>query len=121
MQWRSKQRLFHGWRHVINLQLSYENLESPFSATLLYNVFGARIAEVGKGGLPDTYEQPVHRLDVVTGLTLGQGWSVKASGRNLLSQGSMITQGDEIVEEVSDGWSVGLGVSWSAPGRDDAE
>ncbi|MFT5682487.1 MAG: hypothetical protein ACI8RZ_003405 [Myxococcota bacterium] len=104
--------------YVINLQLSYEGLDSPFSTSLLYNVFGPRIAEVGKNGLPDTYEQPIHRVDAVAALAMGRGWRLSVSGRNLLGQGSQMTQGDETVKAVSDGWTVGLGLSWKAEARE---
>jgi hypothetical protein len=104
--------------YVINLQTSYESLDHPVSASLLYNVFGPRISEVGKGGLPDTYEQPIHRIDAVVGLALRGGWSVKASGQNLLSQPTVFTQGDEVVASTAQGWSAGLGVSWRATPRE---
>lgn len=98
--------------YVLNLQLTYEGLDSPFSAAVLYNVFGPRIAEVGDGGLPDTYEEPVHRLDATAGLRLSDAWRFKVSGRNLLNYPSIFTVGDEVSSEVRTGWSLGVGLSW---------
>ena len=99
--------------YVLNLQLTYEGLEAPLALALLYNVSGPRIAEVGDAGLPDTYEQPVHRLDASATVRLSDAWRFKLSGRNLLDAPSRLTIADQTVREIRTGWSLGLGLSWS--------
>lgn len=99
--------------YVLNLQLTHEGMDSPVSAAILYNVFGPRIAQVGDGGLPDTYEQPMQRLDVSASLQVAESWRVKMSARNLLDSPSVFTVGDEVVSVVRLGWSVGIGLTWA--------
>ena len=48
---------------VANLQFSYDNPDLDLQAALLFNMAGERIVDVGTQGLPDSYEQPVARLD----------------------------------------------------------
>ena len=48
---------------VANLQISYDNPDRDLQAALLFNMAGERIVDVGTQGLPDSYEQPVARLD----------------------------------------------------------
>jgi hypothetical protein len=45
---------------VANLQLGYRKPDNSLEATLLYNVFGRRISQVGVFGAPDIYEQDFH-------------------------------------------------------------
>ena len=116
----SKQRPLQGqspW--VYNAQLSYEGADSPVRAAVLYNVSGPRITQVGTNGVPDQYQQPVHRLDTVVNVDLGAGWSSRLSGRNLLDSPSVETVGNQTSLSIRRGWQVGLGVSWQAPGKDE--
>ena len=48
---------------VANVQFSYDNPDRDLQAALLFNMAGERIVDVGTQGLPDSYEQPVARLD----------------------------------------------------------
>ena len=43
---------------------SYDNYDWGTGATLLYNIFGERLAAVGTYGIPDVYEQPRGSLDL---------------------------------------------------------
>lgn len=99
--------------YVYNLQLTYEGLDVPLAVAVLYNVSGPRITSVGDGGLPDTYEQPAHRLDGSASWRLSDAWRLKVSGRNLLNTPARFTVGDQTASEVRTGWSVGLGLSWT--------
>ena len=65
---------------VVNAQLSWDDLDRRRSVALLYNVFGPRIVDVGTSGIPDTYEMPVHRVDVAS-QGIGPHWSVGRRGR----------------------------------------
>ena len=103
---------------VTNLALSWEGADSPITSSLLYNVAGPRITQVGVNGIPDQIAQPVHRLDAVVGWTFAPGWVARATGRNLLDSPSTETIGDEVALTFREGWRVGLGLTWEPPPRD---
>lgn len=111
----SKERPLQGQSpYVVNLQLGYDHEELGTNATLLYNVFGPRIAEVGAQGAPDVYEQPFHSLDVVLKQRLPGGFSVGLTVKNLLDLPVEVTQGDEqLVERLYKGRAVSLSLGWS--------
>ncbi len=100
--------------YVANLQLGYEPPEGVATMTVLYNSFGRRLAEVGALGAPDTFEEPVHLIDVVGGLRFGGGWSISLKAKNLLDPWRRYTQGDMVIEEVKTGREVSLGLGWKA-------
>ena len=95
--------------YVLNLQAGYDEVESGLSVSVLYNVFGPRIMEVGALGAPDIYEQPFHQLDVVATHRVGL-WRLGLRAQNLLDLPAQWTQGDQIVE----GRTRGRGLSLSA-------
>ena len=68
---------------ALNAQAGYDNIESRTSLSVLFNVFGRRIESVGVQGLPDIYEEPVPRLDVVASQGIGRV-KVGVKGQNLL-------------------------------------
>lgn len=71
---------------VANLQLSYDSPDSYHSATLVYNVFGERIAYGGRGGLDDVYEKPFHSLDFTYTFFPTLSTSIKLKAKNLLGE-----------------------------------
>lgn len=99
--------------YVANVQLGYEPLDHPVWGTVLYNISGPRVVEVGTNGLPDTLETPARSLDAVLGCALSPRWSVRLKGGNLLDSATTATVGSMQVRSVSAGRSVGLGVSWA--------
>lgn len=98
---------------VVNAQVSYENPDIRTTVALLYNVFGPRIVEVGTSGIPDAYEMPVHRVDLVWTQGLGEHFQARMRGANLLDWPARQKTGDEVSEETRDGWSAGLGLTWT--------
>ena len=82
---------------------------------MLYNVFGRRIVEVGAQGAPDSYELPVHRLGLVANQRLGAGFGMSVKFQNLLDAVAPVIQGNKTVEEIRNGWGVGVGIKWSPP------
>lgn len=98
---------------VVNLQLSYENPDLRTNIAALWNVFGPRIVQVGTAGIPDSYEAPVHRVDLVVAQGIGEHFQVRAKGTNLLDWPIRELTGDQISEEVRDGWTAGLGLTWT--------
>lgn len=79
--------------YVINAGLTYLSPGGRTSASVLYNVAGERILEVGSGGLPDAYEQPRSILDASLEYLLARDLSVKVDARNLLNSEYLMTQG----------------------------
>lgn len=98
--------------YVVNLNAGYRHADIG-ELNLLYNVIGARITDVGIEGLPDTYEQPMHRLDLVAMRSLGQGLKLKLTASNLLAQKVQLEQGGVIVNTYDPGVSFGLGLDWT--------
>lgn len=97
---------------VLNLSLGYANPQVG-ELDLLYNVIGERITDVGIQGLPDTYEQPFHRVDLVASRALGRGLRLKLTAANLLAQRVQLEQGGLIVNAYDPGVSFGLGLDWT--------
>ena len=100
---------------VVNAQVGWDFAPTGTGFSLLYNVFGPRLVEVGSSGLPDTWEQPVHRLDALATQKLGPAFKLRAKATNLLDWPLQTTTGDQISEETRDGWSAGLSLSWAPP------
>jgi outer membrane receptor protein involved in Fe transport len=98
---------------VVNLTASYENPDLRTNVSLLYNVFGPRIVDVGTSGIPDTYEMPVHQLDLVYTQGIGKHFSTRLKATNLLDWPVTQMVGDKVSEETHNGWSVGLGLTWT--------
>ncbi len=83
--------------YVVNMQLQYDHSTLGFSTTLLYNVVGKRITEVGTNDIPDTYEQPFGQLDLVASKRIAKNYSINFRARNLLDPEVESTQANEIV------------------------
>jgi outer membrane receptor protein involved in Fe transport len=79
--------------YVINAGVTYISYGGRASASVLYNVAGQRILEVGSGGLPDAYEQPRSILDASLEYVLARDLNVKLDARNLLNSQYLMTQG----------------------------
>jgi outer membrane receptor protein involved in Fe transport len=89
--------------YVFNTQLQYDRPAWGFSSTLLYNIIGKRITEVGTNQIPDTYEQPFGQLDYVASLALKNNWTLSFRARNLLDPKVEATQANEIVRSFKRG------------------
>jgi hypothetical protein len=88
--------------------------DGDVEATLLYNISGERISQVGDSGLPDVYEQPFGQLDFTISAKLPwAGWKAKARLRNLLDPTSRFEQGDGVTREFKKGRELALSVEWS--------
>ncbi len=98
--------------YVMNLQLGYKSPDGDNEATLLYNVAGKRISQVGVFGAPDIYEQPLHVLDFNWRHALAKNWTLKLRLRNLLDPKIEYKQGNEITREYRLGRELGVTVEW---------
>ncbi len=81
--------------YVVNFALDYNREKSKTRARILYNVSGQRVAQVGSNGVPDTYEQPRHLVDLSFGQGIGEHLDLKATVENLLNAPVRFTQGEE--------------------------
>ncbi len=98
--------------YVVNVQAGWDHPDRGDRITLLYNVAGRRIVEVGAQGAPDTYELPVSRLDAVARKDIGRGFNATVKGSNLLNPAARTLQGTQEVDAIRSGWKVGLSVGW---------
>lgn len=98
---------------VVNAQLAYENPDTRTNASILYNAFGPRIVDVGTSGIPDTFEMPIHRVDLVASQGIGEHFGIRATGQNLLDWPAIEKTGDLVSERTREGWAVGLGITWT--------
>ena len=96
--------------YVFNAQIGYDNPDNGILATLLYNTYGKRIAEVGSLGAPDKYDQPVHQVDFVYRQKVMDHVSLTFNARNLLDDSVDVLQGDKIARSFRRGREFRLGV-----------
>lgn len=100
--------------YVLNVQVGWDQPNVGSSVSLLYNVAGPRIEEVGALGAPDSTLQPFHQLDLVAKKDIGGGFKASVKAQNLLDARIVRRLGDETSERYRRGWSIGLGLSWGS-------
>ncbi|MEZ9539203.1 TonB-dependent receptor [Shewanella sp. 10N.286.51.B8] len=93
----NKRRMTGHSEWVANMQLSFDSSNESHSATLVYNVFGERIAYGGRGGLDDVYEQPFHSLDFSYSFLPTESFGVKFKVKNILGETTEYDQQDVVV------------------------
>jgi TonB-dependent receptor len=71
--------------YIVNLDATYENLDSGTVASLYYNLFGERLVTVVNGAAPDVFEQPRSDLDFTLSQRVIPRLSLKASVKNILN------------------------------------
>jgi hypothetical protein len=98
---------------VFNLGASWSHPASGTEATLLYNVVGRRIEEIGFNTLPDTYREPVHLVDVAASQSLGGDLTLKLGASNLLAQSIVLRQGALDVYRLNPGVTVSAALEWT--------
>lgn len=102
--------------YILNIDLSYNNLNRGTSASLHFNTFGERLSKVSANLTPDVYEQPAAKLDLVISQSLYQGLSIKLSAKNILDSPYKEVykyRGDEyIFQKYNRGVSYSFGLSY---------
>jgi outer membrane receptor protein involved in Fe transport len=98
--------------HVINLGVAYGSPGGATSATLLYNVVGARITEAGMTNVPDAYEQARPLLDLAVRTPLYGNAALKLDFKNLLDAPVHVTQGGVTRLRYRTGRTLSVGVTW---------
>lgn len=103
--------------YLLNVSLNYGNFENGLYGSLYYNVYGARLSEVNKDGLPYVYEQPFSTLNLSMSKNITQQLKFKVSGKNLLNSKYKKTheyKGQEyIFRSFTRGRSISAGFSYS--------
>ena len=98
--------------HVVNIGLGYSSPSGAASATLLYNVVGARITEAGMTNVPDAYEQARPLLDLAVRTPLYGRTALKLDVKNLLDAPVHVTQGGVSRLRYRTGRTLAVGVTW---------
>ncbi len=113
---RSNRRLSGQAPYVVNLSLRYSDSDTRLSSSLVYNVVGPRITDVGTRSnndiLPDIEEQAFHSLDYIGSWGISKNLKLKLKARNLLFQKKTLKQGSLIAQRMNAGVSVSLGLSY---------
>ena len=110
LQTSSERPLYGQSPYVVNISLEYANPKTV-DVGLLYNVSGKRLLDIGIEGIPDTYEDAFHRVDLVAARKFGD-WKLKGSVSNLLNRRITLSQDSLIVNEAVPGVAVSLGLEW---------
>jgi TonB-dependent receptor len=98
---------------MANASFGVAPADGNLSVFVNYNVYGPRIDEVGAVGIPDTYEQPFHDLELTARWNVLPTMSLKASVSNLLYSSRRFEAGGLTVRAWNPGISGRLGLSWS--------
>lgn len=99
-------------KYVVNSQLGFDSLNQKHSATLSYNVFGARINFAGVNGKDDAFEQPFHSLDATYSYYPTEGLTLSLKATNLLGERTEILQQGEILQARDPGTELSASVSY---------
>ena len=81
--------------YVFNVALDWNHEATRTRIRGLYNVFGARISQVGLNGIPDMYEQPRHLVDLSAAQGIGEHVDLKVTIENVLNAPVRFTQGED--------------------------
>jgi|688.fasta_scaffold07002_15 TonB-dependent receptor len=72
--------------YVLNCGIGYADPDNRFNSTILYNVIGRRIREVGTSGYPDIFEAPRNVIDFQFTGRINKFLSVKVAASDILRQ-----------------------------------
>lgn len=78
--------------YIINADIAYDNPLIGTSLTLLYNIYGRRLAVNAQRYTPNVYEQPRNALDLIASQRITSGISLKFSAKNILNDPYEFTQ-----------------------------
>ena len=98
--------------YMLNTGLTWTSNSGATSATLLYNVVGARITEAGELPLPDVKEQERHIVDFSLRFPVTDRLSARVDARNLLDAPYTWLQGPITRESYRVGRGYSVGLSW---------
>ena len=98
--------------YMVNGGVTWNTISGSTSATLLYNVIGARIIDAGVVPLPDVKEQPRQVVDFSLRFPIIGALAGRFDARNLLDAQYRIEQGPVTRESYYTGRIFSLGFNW---------
>ena len=98
--------------YVANLSLGFAPPDSGVDVRLYYNVFGRRLVDVGRNGVPDVYQTPFHSLDVALTWEIGSHLKLKGSVSNILNDDYVLEQGGFVIQAYDQGVSASVGLGY---------
>jgi len=104
--------------YILNTFLNYDQSALGWKANLNFNIFGARLSEIGVPGAPDVYEQPRPVLDFALSKEFGakRQWRLSFRARNLLNPEFKFIQtfkgNDNIYRNFTIGRTYSLGIRY---------
>ncbi len=115
---RAERPLYGQAPYVANLSLHLDDPASGLRASVVYNLAGPRLTDVGtRVGdviLPDIYRQPFHSLDVVLTWRVDEHLRLRLKLQNLLFQEELFVQGEDfLVARSEPGMSGSMSVTYS--------
>ena len=98
--------------YLVNFQVGVDHYMTKQEFTLIFNQFGERISEVGKGEMPNVLEQPFAQLDFVYKYIPADQFEVKAKVGNILDADVEFTQGGLVQQKYNKGIDIEAGLSY---------
>lgn len=109
--------------YIVNTGLSYNMTDLGLNTTLVYNIIGDRIAQVGTVGYGDIYEQHRHLLDFQISKRIGERGEVKLTWGDILRPDFVYYQdnnanhkfdegADNVMQRINFGSNITLGLSY---------
>ncbi len=99
--------------YIVNVQLGIAPPDTHLTFGVYYNVFGSRLEDVGRLGLPDTYLEPFHSVDVSASWEPDPHLKIRLTAQNVLFQRRELRQGDFVVLGYHPGTQVTLSCAYS--------
>ena len=87
--------------YIVNTGVYYQNDETKWMASVLYNVIGERIVIVGTKEVPHTYEMPHDLLDFSVSKQIGEHLKIKVGVKDLLNQDVEYKQTFEFLQDAN--------------------
>ncbi len=103
--------------YIVNAELIYNHPEQGTQASLYFNVFGERLAEVSLGGTPNVFEQPRPELNFNISQRIKNGMRLSFRAQNILNSSFRMVQHykghDYIRQEYSTGRTFSIGLTYN--------
>ncbi len=93
--------------YIMNAMLSYDADSAGIHAMLSYNVFGPRLSEIGREGVPDIYERPRHMLNFKISKKITSRFEAKVEAQNLLNASYLKSQQFKGQEYITESYRIG--------------
>lgn len=98
--------------YIVNFELSYYNPNSETTASIFYNMFGDRLAEVSIGGTPNVFERARPMLDFTVNQSVLNYFNLKLTVKNLLDVSYKLSHEYKDVEYIRSEYKTGTAVSF---------